>query len=111
MSKPFHVFLAHHSEDKPLVREIATKLKQRGFKPWIDEEQIAPGRSFQQEIQQAINTVETAAIILGKEGIGRWQEWEIQTFFSRCVEKNMTVIPVLLPGVNEVPETLPFYET
>ncbi|MBD2453671.1 tetratricopeptide repeat protein [Nostoc sp. FACHB-87] len=108
MSKQFHVFLAHHSADKPLVREIATKLKQRGFKPWIDEEQIPPGRSFQQAIQQAIDTVETAAIILGKDGVGRWQEWEIETFFSRCVENKMIVIPVLLPGVDEVPEKLPF---
>ena len=59
----FDVFLAHNSADKPFVREINTKLKQRGLKTWIDEEQIAPGRSFQQEIQQAIPRVKTAAII------------------------------------------------
>ncbi|MEB3355299.1 MAG: tetratricopeptide repeat protein, partial [Synechococcales bacterium] len=104
----FDVFLAHHNGDKPLVRQIATQLKQRGLKPWIDEEQIAPGQPFQAEIQQAVPVVKTAAIILGENGVGQWQEWEILTFFSQCVEKGKTVIPVLLPGVDEVPENLPF---
>ncbi len=103
----FDVFLAHHGADKPFVREINKKLKQRGLKTWIDDEQIAPGRSFQQEIQQAIPLVKTAAIIIGKDGIGRWQDWEIRAFFSQLVEENKTVIPVLLPGVDKVPENLP----
>jgi hypothetical protein len=106
----FDVFLAHHSADKPFVREINTNLKQRGLKTWIDEEQISPGRSFQQEIQQAIPRVKTAAIILGKDGIGRWQNWEIQAFFSQLVKANKIVIPVLLPGLDEVPEDLPFLQ-
>jgi TIR domain/Ricin-type beta-trefoil lectin domain-like len=104
----FDVFLAHHSDDKPFVLEISTKLKQRGLKPWVDKEQIAPGRSFQEEIQQAIPTVKTAAIILGVKGVGRWQKWEIHAFFAECVERGATVIPVLLPGVDEVPDNLRF---
>ncbi len=80
----FDVFLAHYSGDKRLVREINTRLKRRGLKPWIDEEQIAPRRSFQQAIQQAIPKVKTAAIILGENGLGRWQAWEIKTFFPNA---------------------------
>jgi tetratricopeptide (TPR) repeat protein len=106
----FDVFLAHHSADKPFVREINTKLKQRGLKTWIDEEQIAPGQSFQEAIQQAIPRVKTAAIILGKDGIGLWQHWEIQAFFSQLVNANKTVIPVLLPGLDKVPEDLLFLQ-
>ncbi len=106
----FDVFLAHNSADKPFVRVINTKLKQHGLKTWIDEEQIAPGRSFQQEIQQAIPRVKTAAIILGKDGIGRWQNWEIQAFFSQLVTAKKIVIPVLLPGLDKVPEDLPFLQ-
>jgi tetratricopeptide (TPR) repeat protein len=106
----FDVFLAHHSADKPFVRVINTKLKQHGLKTWIDEDQIPPGRSFQQEIQQAIPIVKTAAIILGKDGIGRWQNWEIQAFFSQLVTANKIVIPVLLPGLDKVPEDLLFLQ-
>ena len=106
----FDVFLAHHSADKPFVREINTKLKQHGLKTWIDEEQILPGRSFQKAIQQAIPIVKTAAIILGKDGIGRWQNWEIEVLFSQLVTANKIVIPVLLPGLDEVPEDLLFLQ-
>ncbi len=104
----FDVFLAHHSGDKPLVRQISAKLKAQGLKPWIDEEQIPPGRSFQDAIQQAIPIAKTAAIILGTEGLGRWQDWEIKAIFTLCVTNQKIVIPVLLPGVKEVPEKLLF---
>jgi len=104
----FDVFLAHHTADKPFVMEINTKLKQSGLSTWFDDEQIPPGRPFQQEIQQAIPKVKTAAIILGKNGIGRWQNLEIKTFFSQFVKADKIVIPVLLPGLDEVPEDLLF---
>ena len=106
----FDVFLAHNSADKPFVREINAKLKQHGLKTWIDEEQIPPGRSFQKAIQQAIPRVKTAAIILGKDGIGRWQNWEIEVLFSQLVKVKKTVIPVLLPGLDEIPEDLLFLQ-
>jgi hypothetical protein len=33
----FDVFLCHHSEDKPAVKEIGERLKERGILPWLDE--------------------------------------------------------------------------
>ena len=106
----FDVFLAHNSLDKPQVKIIADQLKQRGLKVWIDEEQIPPGRSFQDVIQQAIPNVKAAAIFLGCAGLGRWQTLELQTFTSRCVRYNIPVIPVLLPGVNKIPDDLLFLQ-
>lgn len=104
----FDVFLAHNSLDKPLVREIAKKLEQRGLKAWLDEQQIPPGRSFQDEVQQAIPVVKSAAVFIGSQGLGRWQSWELKVFISQCVENNIPVIPVLLPGINSLPEYLVF---
>lgn len=104
----FDVFLAHNSGDKPHVEAIAEKLKQQDLKPWIDKEQIPPGRWFQDVIQQAISDVKSAAIFLGPSGLGKWQIVELRAFISRCVEANIPVIPVLLPGVDEIPEDLLF---
>jgi hypothetical protein len=50
----FDVFLAHSSKDKPLIRQIYRELKQRGLRPWLDEEEIVPGALFQDEIQRVI---------------------------------------------------------
>lgn len=102
------VFLVHNSQDKTHVRVIANELKQRGISLWFDEEQIPPGRPFQDFIQEAIPNVRSAAIFIGQLGLGKWQTMELRAFISKCVETNVPVIPVLLPGIHEFPEHLIF---
>lgn len=104
----FDIFLAHNSVDKPQVRTIAKELKHRGLNPWLDEEQIRPGSPFQDEIQKAILQVKSAAIFIGPLRIGKWQAFEIKAFVNQCIDKDLTVIPVLLPDVSGIPEELIF---
>ncbi|BAY44464.1 GUN4 domain-containing protein [Scytonema sp. HK-05] len=107
-NEEFDVFLAHNSEDKPEVRALANQLKEHGIKLWLDEEQIPPGRSFQDEIQKAIPLVKSAAIFIGLKGLGKWQRMEVDSLTRMCVEKHIPLIPVLLPGVSQLPENLVF---
>ena len=107
-SSNFDVFLAHNSLDKPQVEAIAQELKQRGINYWLDKEQIPPGRWFQDVIQEAIPNVKSAAIFIGVNAVGKWQKLELRSFINRCVEADIPVIPVLLPGVNQIPENLVF---
>jgi CHASE2 domain-containing sensor protein len=104
----YDVFLAHNSQDKLAVLAVAAVLKRRGIRPWIDVEQIPPGRWFQDVIQAAILEVRSTAIFLGPGSLGRWQALEVRAFVSQCVERQIPVIPVLLPGVNEIPAALVF---
>ena len=106
----FDVFLAHNSQDKPQVRAIAKQLKRRSLKVWLDEEQIPPGRPFQDVIQQALQNVSCAAIFIGLEGLGRWQILESRSLLTRFVDADIPVIPVLLPGVEGIPEHLLFLQ-
>jgi len=53
----FDVFLCHNAEDKPAVREIAQMLVKEGIKPWLDEEQIRPGTSWQKALGQQLDRV------------------------------------------------------
>ena len=108
MTEQFDVFLAHNSVDKPLVREIGARLRERGLNPWLDEEQIAPGELFQEAIQKVIPNIKSAAIIIGASGLGQWQIIELHTLTSQFVEQGIKVIPVLLPGVTGLPEKLLF---
>jgi hypothetical protein len=50
----FDVFLCHNSEDKPAVREISKKLAEKNIKPWLDEEEIRPGTSWQTALGKQI---------------------------------------------------------
>ncbi len=104
----FDVFLAHNSHDTPTVLRLGDVLRLHGIQPWIDIEQVPPGRWFQDVVQSALRTVRAAAILFGPSGVGRWQTVELRAFVSRCVETGIPIIPVLLPGVSAVPEDLVF---
>lgn len=107
-TRQFDVFLAHKTNDKGYVVKLANELRKRRLNPWLDKEQIPPGRWFQDVIQQAIPNVKSAAICIGPSGLGKWQALELRSFTSQCVERDLPVIPVLLPGVSEIPTDLPF---
>ncbi|MDM8519004.1 toll/interleukin-1 receptor domain-containing protein [Anaerolineales bacterium HSG6] len=108
----FDVFLAHNSKDKPAIRKIYKYLKSKGIRPWLDEEEIAPGRSFQEIIQAAIPKSKSAAVFIGEHDLGKWQSLELKTFISQCVEKDIPVIHVLLPETSfeQFPERLLFLQ-
>ena len=104
----FDVFLAHNSLDKNQVKVIHEKLKSRGLNSWLDDEEIPPGQPLQDVIQEAIPFAKSAAIFIGLDGLGRWQILELRSLISQCVERKIPVIPVLLPGVKQIPEELVF---
>jgi hypothetical protein len=104
----FDVFLAHNSQDKPAILRLGNQLRSQGIYPWIDEEQIPPGRWFQDVIQSAVRNVKAAAIVIGGSGVGKWEALELRAFVSRCVEHDIPLIPVLLPGASSIPDDLIF---
>ena len=106
----FDVFLAHNSIDKDQIKLINEKLKDRGMKTWLDVEQIQPGKSFQDAIQQAIPSIKSAAIFIGKHGLGNWQGLELKVILSMCLKQNIPVIPVLLSGVYYFPQDMLFLQ-
>jgi hypothetical protein len=59
-------------------------------------------------IQTVIPNVRAAAILLGRGGLGKWQALELRTFIAKCIDDDIPVIPVLLPGVDELPASLLF---
>jgi len=104
----FDVFLAHNNQDKPQVLKIAQHLKERGVYPWIDKEQVPPGQWFQDALQKGIREIKSAAVFIGPSGPGKWQALELRSFVAQCVEREVPVIPVLLPDVDEIPHELVF---
>ena len=73
----FDVFLSHNRREKEAVREIWQALRQRGLNPWLDEEDLIPGRSWQEAVEEVIRTVPAPAVLVGKDGSDRGR-------FPRC---------------------------
>jgi hypothetical protein len=54
MTQPRRVFLAHAREDKERVRAFYKEIKARGFSPWLDEEDLIGGQTWEVEVEKAI---------------------------------------------------------
>ena len=104
----FDVFMCHNSEDKPAVLAMNARLQDRGIKTWLDEEQLPPGRFWQDILEEQIGSVKTAAIFVGNSGIGPWQHMEIRGFLQEFVRRKCPVIPVILQECPNVPQ-LPLF--
>ena len=100
------VFLSHNSRDKTAVRKVAKELKSHGIRVWLDEEDLIPGRPWQEAIEEIIKTANSVAVLVGKDGIGPWEIPEMRIGISEFVKRKMPVIPVLLPGAPDQPNLL-----
>ena len=104
----FDVFLCHHSEDKPAVKEIGERLKERGILPWLDEWELRPGLPWQRALEKQIKQIKSAAVFVGKNGRGPWQDLEVEAFLRQFAKRECPVIPVILADSEQAPE-LPIF--
>lgn len=104
----FDVFLCHNSADKPSVKRIGERLKAFGLRPWLDDWQLRPGFPWQRLLEEQISTIASAAVFVGANGIGPWQQDEIDAFLRKFHQRRCPVIPVLLPEAPQVP-VLPIF--
>jgi len=110
--KPFDVYISYNSEDKSEINVISKLLTQRGVKVWLNEEQIPPGASFRDALQRGTSQTRAVAIFIGVHGIGEWQGEELHAFHTGYnIPSGMHVIPVLLPGVNDIRDDITLLKT
>jgi hypothetical protein len=57
----YDVFLSHSSADKPVVRELAERLRAAGLRVWFDEWLIRPGDLISARIEEGL---EHSAVLL-----------------------------------------------
>jgi len=99
----FDVFLSHNSKDKLAVLQLGEALKRRGLSVLLDEWELLPGRPWQETLENIITTCKSAAVCIGRNGIGPWEQAEMEAAFRRFIDKKkegkiVPVIPVLLPS-------------
>jgi len=71
MPKSLKVFLCHSSNDKFIARILYKQLRDQGFEPWLDEENLLPGQDWQSEIKNAIKHTDIVIAILSNNSINK----------------------------------------
>jgi hypothetical protein len=111
MNIKFDAFFAHNSSDKKIVRQIKRNVEQLArdrdsninLKIWLDEDQIVSGLLLPQ-IQTGISECRCAVFFIGSNGSGQWQgNLELPIITDLAIRSQIKLIPVLLPGVQEMP--------
>jgi hypothetical protein len=105
----FDVFLCYNrgGEDEAAVLTVAEALKKRSLRVWLDQWDAKPGVPWHKEVENVIERVGSAAVAVGKEGVGSWQEKEVELALAQFVERDMPVIPILLSGAPTESQALP----
>ena len=109
MSKDFKydVFLSHSGKDKPIVRELAQRLKDDGLHVWFDEWEIRPGDSIVSKVDQALEESRTLVLAMSAGTFGSdWTMLEHHTWiFLDPSNEDRRFIPVRLDD-NEIKDQL-----
>lgn len=114
LRRPLEIFLSHSSKDKHAVRKLASKLTMDGFKPWLDEEDIAGGREWGTEIERAIGESDVVIVCLSPYAGAKDSFVHREVAFAQNIggthRKNpLRVIPILLEKCT-IPDALRQYQ-
>ena len=109
------VFLCHSTVDKPVVRELYSRLKRENFvRPWLDEQDLIPGQDWEREITKAVRDSHCVLACLSKQAANRAGYLHKEIRFAldvadRLPEGTIFLIPTKLDEC-EVPERLRRYQ-
>lgn len=79
------IFLAHASEDKETVIGLYERLKQQGYKPWLDKKDLLAGQRWEDEIQKAISDSEIFLACLSQNSVQK--RGYVQSEFRMALKK------------------------
>lgn len=104
MSETFEydVLISHSSKDKPVVRELAERLKRDGLRVWLDDWEIRPGDLIGLKIQHGLESSRTLILAMSQSYFSsEWGTLEHHTLLFRDpTNSRRRFIPVLLEDCN-----------
>jgi hypothetical protein len=94
---PAAIFLSHSSSDKGFARKLATDLRARGIRIWLDEAEMGLGDSLIGRLEKAIDENDYLAVILSPDSVrSEWVLKEVRMALHREISgKRVVVLPIL----------------
>lgn len=103
------IFLIYAREDLDKARWLSGALRERGFRPWLDVEEIVAGEVWKKSVLRALEE-SAVALVLVSEHIGKkgFVQEELKAALSTLQERRRDVSPVIPVRLTDspVPEAL-----
>ena len=99
----YDVFLSYNSVDRPVVRNVARRLREFGLRVWFDDSSSTLGADWQDELSARLLDSRACAVFVGAHEISGWADLEMKVALDRgSNDHDYRVFAVLLPGVGTV---------
>ena len=105
------IFLSYASQDRAVAESIAFSLRGRGHKVFLDRDNLPPGKSYDEQIESAVNESEIFVFLISPDSVehGRYSLTELTFARRKWPDPNGRVLPVM---VRKTPlEQIPPYLT
>ena len=98
------VFISYSWKDSDLAARVCEEIsKLKRFAVWIDRQAVAPGTRISEAIMQSMKGSDYYVLLLSENSSrSEWVKREISLAFDLSMEKQLTLVPMLLDSV-EVP--------
>jgi hypothetical protein len=107
MSDQVSVFISYAHEDAELARALASSLKKRGCKVWIDEGEMLVGESLIERIATAISEVHFVVALVSEASVNSpWCQKELSLAITGGLGREGVRVLPLQVGDVEMPATL-----
>jgi hypothetical protein len=96
--RKLRVFLCHASQDKPIVRDLYTKLTaEKWIDPWLDEERLLPGQDWDLEIEKAVEGSDAILVCLSSNSVSKegYVQRELRKVITVSLEKPEGVVYII----------------
>lgn len=100
----YDVFLSYNSRDIGYVGELYETMSSRcGMNIWFDQTGLSGVTGMSPELRKAIDLSRIFALVLGRNGLGPWQErFELRSALLKIIRGQMPFVLLLLPDVQGV---------
>jgi hypothetical protein len=100
-----HVFISHTATDKPLVRALATRLREAGFHIWVDERDLLVGDPLAERVGDALAKAKVVIVVVSTASVAsKWLRYELNMATERMIRGECRVIPVVIDETPLPPE-------
>jgi hypothetical protein len=109
-----NIFVSYSHADRAIAKDIFYALKDAGYSPWLDSEQLLPGQYWDLEIKKAIRTTDLVLLLLSDNWINKegYMQKEIRVALEAAqtrTEGSVFIMPVRLSQI-EPPSNLEKYQ-
>jgi hypothetical protein len=84
------IFLSYARPDRDEVEHLYSKLREAGFKPWMDTQDILPGERWEHSINKAIRNSDFFLVCLSPHSVNR------RVFILKEISQALDILPEML---------------